>query len=147
MGDWHSVETQDDIDLLLDTYGGFHDSCIVSCNYQSGTHVNDKRAMSFGCAEDHNLSVIFQSQWGPKTLELQFIGLRQMHLTGWQYNYLDDIFGAYLSFHNDLLPGEPNRVIVWTDSGSFDIEKFNNAIHEPSETYIVANTLMWRIVE
>lgn len=146
MGNWHSVETQKDIDLLLNTYGNFHDSCMVSANFQSGAFVDDEMAMHFGDAEDHKLSVIFQCQWEPKTLELLFIGLRQMKLTGWQDNYLCDIHEAYLSFHNGLLPGEPRRVIVWADNSCFDVTEINNAILEPSETYIVANALMWRIV-
>ena len=147
MGNWHSIETQNDIDLLFDTYGSFHDSCIVSVNFQNGTFVDDEMTMHFGSAKDRKLSVIFQCQWEPKTLELQFIGLRQMHLIGWQDNYMCVISEAYLSFHNDLLPGKPHRVIVWADNSWFDIAKVNNTIHEPSETYIVANTLMWRIVE
>ena len=147
MESWHSIETQNDIDVLFDTYGGFHDSCMVPANFQSGTFVDDEMAMNFGDAKAHRLSVIFQRQGEPKTLEMQFIGLRQMYLTGWQDNYVGDIYDAYLSFHNDLLPGKPNRVIVWADNQWFDIAKVNRAIHEPSETYIIANALMWRIVE
>lgn len=27
----------------------------------------------------------------PKTLELKFVSVRQMHITGWQDNYMNDI--------------------------------------------------------
>lgn len=39
MGNWHSIDTQNDIDVLVGTYGDFHDSCIVSANFQSGNSV------------------------------------------------------------------------------------------------------------
>lgn len=112
MENWHCIKEQKDIDFLLDTYGYFHDSCIVSLNYQSGAFVDDESAMFFGDADDRRLSVIFQRQWKPKTIELQFSGLRQMHIVGWQNNYLCDILDAYLTFHDNLLPGKPSRVIV-----------------------------------
>lgn len=147
MGKWYRVETQKDIEQLMSTYGDFHDACIVSLNFQSGAFVDDESAMHFGSPEDHVLSVVFQCQWEPKTVELQFIGLRQLHLVGWQDNYLCDILDAYLIFHDNLLPGEPNRVIVWSDNSCFDPAKIGSTIQEPSDTYIVANALKWRIVK
>ena len=147
MENWHDIKTQADIDSLMSAYIGFHDSCIVSLNFQSGAFVDDERAMHFGKAEDRRLCVIFQSQWEPKTIELQFIGLRQMAVAGWQDNYFCYIFEAYLAFHDNLLPGNPARVIVWSDNDQFDISKVDNSIHEPSDTYIVANALRWRIVD
>ena len=106
MGDWHKVELQEDIDFLMETYGGFHDSCIVSLSFQSGAFVDNDMAMHFGGPNERILSVICQSQWEPKTIELQFSGLRQMHIVGWQDNYLCLILDAYLAFHNGLLPGQ-----------------------------------------
>lgn len=51
MGDWHKVELQEDIDFLMETYGGFHDSCIVSLSFQSGAFVDNDMAMHFGGAQ------------------------------------------------------------------------------------------------
>ena len=135
MGDWHKVELQEDIDFLMETYGGFHDSCIVSLSFH------------FGGPNERILSVICQSQWEPKTIELQFSGLRQMHIVGWQDNYLCLILDAYLAFHNGLLPGSPDRVIAWSDTDCFDINKIDNSIAEPADTYIIANELRWRILQ
>ena len=147
MENWHDIQTEEDIAFLMSTYGDFHDACIVSLNYQSGAFVDKKRSMWFGDADDRRLSVIFQCQWEPRTIELQFLGLRQMRIVGWQDNYLCDISSAHLAFYDRLLPGEPKRVIVWSDRDWFDVEDIDNMIHEPAETYIVANTLRWRIVE
>ncbi len=147
MENWHKVEKQEDISLLFSAYGGFHDSCIAAVHFQSGAFVDESRTMHFGGPDDCKLSVIFHRQWEPKILELQFIGVRQMHLAAWQACYTSDIFDAYLAFHSHLLPGEPARVLVWADSSGFDVKKAGNGIREPSDTYIVANALMWRIVE
>ena len=146
MYNWHNIETERDIEFLMSTYGGFHDACIVSLSFQSGAFVDDVRTMHFGDAESRRLSVIFQCQWDPKTIEVQFLGLRQMHLVGWQDNYCCDISEAYLAFHGNLLPGNPKKVIVWSDTDWFDVSKINNTIHEPADTYIVANSMRWRII-
>ena len=147
MGNWYNVETQKDIEQLMSTYGDFHDACIVSTSFQSGAFVDDEHTMHFGSPEEHILSVVFHCQWEPKIIELQFIGLRKLHLVGWQDNYLCDILEAYLSFHDNLLPGKPNRVIVWSNDSYFDVAKVSNAIQEPEDTYIIANALRWRIIK
>ncbi len=147
MDNWQSIKTEKDIESLMSTYGGFHDSCIVSLSFQNGAFVDDKGTLHYGNASDRILSVTFNSQWKPRTIELQFIGLRQMHLVGWQDNYTCDISDAYLAFHENVLPGRPDRLIVWSDTDWFDITKIDNSIHEPTDTYIVANDLKWRVIE
>ena len=122
MENWQSAETQKDIEQLMSAYGDFHDACIVSLNFQSGAFVDDKSAM-------------------------HFIGLRQLHLIGWQDNYLCNILEAYLAFHDNLLPGKPHRVIVWSDNSCFDAAEIGSTIQEPADTYIVSNVLRWRIKE
>lgn len=146
VNDWNKIEDQEDVDFLMRTYGDFHDACIVSLSFQSGAFVDSAMTMYFGKSKERILSVIFQCQWEPKTIELQFLGLRQMHLVGWQDNYFCNISSAYLSFHNGLLPGSPKQVIVWSDTSWFDIDKIDNSITEPADTYIVANELRWRII-
>ena len=147
MDKWKKIVSQEDIDELLRAYGGFHDSCIVSLNYRSGPFVDKESAMHFGSSTDRELRVVFHRQWEPKALELCFIGLRQLHLTGWQENYMCDIFDAYLAFHDGLLPGEPGRVIVWADGCGFDINRLDSTVCEPAYTYIVSNMLKWRIAD
>lgn len=72
MEHWHNIRTERDIEFLMSTYGGFHDSCIVSFSFQNGAFVDDKGAMHFSDAASRRLSVIFKSQWKPRTIELQF---------------------------------------------------------------------------
>ncbi len=146
MENWKEIKTQQDIDDLLDLYDGFHDGCLAKAAFQSGAHVDDQLRMGFGDAEDYTLLVTFERQWRPKTLELKFIGLRRCHLVGYEFNYFALLFEAYLTFVEGLLPGEPKRLIVWSDAPfepSLPLERFE----EPGESYIIANGLQWKITE
>ena len=146
MMDFKEIDSQNDIDELLEAYGGFHDACLVSTVFQSGAYVDDNLSMGFGEADDYVLTATFQRQWRPKTLEMRFIGLRRFHLTGAEDNYIPLLFEAFVSFQENLLPGEPKRLIVWSDE-EFHANKIDNSLTEPAGSYIVANELEWRIIE
>lgn len=146
MRNWKDIETKNDISELMETYGSFHDSCIVSLNYQSGNSVDNNKTMNFGSSSGHELTIAFNSQWDPKALELKFVGVRQMHITGWQDNYMNDIFEAKISFYDELLTDKTKRLIVWSDNEDFDPSKINNSLQEPGDTYIIADSLKWRII-
>ena len=146
MRNWKVIKTENDINELMETYSSFHDSCIVSLNYMSGNSVDNNKTMNFGNASGHELTVLFNSQWDPKILELKFIGVRQMHITGWQDNYMNDIFEAKIFFYDGLLADKTKRLIVWTDNEDFDPSKIRNGLQEPGDTYIIADSLKWRII-
>ena len=149
MSQWHQVQIQSDIDQLLETYGGFHDSCNVSLHYVSGTYVDDDNAMVFGSDDDFVLNIVFQRQWEPKGLELCFSGVRRFHVTALQDNYFDDIYEAYLAFHDGILPAKyraADRVIVWADDAGFCVNELSEAPTEPDLSYVIATRLKWRIV-
>ena len=149
MSQWHQVQIQSDIDQLLETYGGFHDSCIVSLHYVSGTYVDGDNAMVFGSDDDFALNIVFQRQWEPKGLELCFSGVRRFHVTALQDNYFDDIYEAYLAFHDGILPAKyraADRVIVWADDAGFCVNELSEAPVEPDVSYVIATGLKWRIV-
>lgn len=150
MNDWKVVETENDIEELLDCFHGFHDSIIKSIAYESGNYVMENNAMVFAIPGEYELHVVFEGQWEPKRIELCFNGVRRLHLIGLEDNYTNDILDAYLAFHNDLLPSKyraPNKVIVWADDSCFEIKNISNALEEPSTTYIIASSLKWRILE
>lgn len=130
-------------------YGHFHDSCITNLTYKSGAYVDKHKTMHFGDIDGRELNLIIQRQWEPITLELCFVGVRRFHVVGWQDNYLCDIMYAYLSFHKDVLPGEPIELIVWADTEYFNLEEIaiSNSLKEPADSYVIANTLKWRVIE
>lgn len=150
MDDWKEIKTQKDIDALMHTFMGFHDSCIVSANYRSGLYV-DGHSMVFNAkGSGYELSLLFHGQWEPRCVELLFGGVRRMHLVGLQDNYLNDIFDAHLAFYDNILPGKvsaDSRVIVWADNYNFKIDNMIAGLEEPADSYVIATTLRWRIAD
>lgn len=143
---WFDVSSKDDIDTLLNEYYGFHDSCIVSVQYVSGATVDD--AGSMGGMGNNYLIIRFDSQMPPfykqpekKTLELKFSGVRRLNLIGIQDNYFCDIFDCYLAFYQDY--------IVWADTECFNPLEYSEdkLLHEPMDTFVIADHLAWRFVK
>ena len=143
---WLNVESQKDIDSLLEEYYGFHDACIVSVQYISGASVDDIGTMHYS-KENSCLIIRFDSQMPSfnkrpekKTLELKFSGLRRMNLIGIQDNYFCDISSCYLEFYQNH--------IIWSDNDWFDPLKYSEdkLLQEPMDTFVIADHLAWRFV-
>ncbi|MDE7440205.1 MAG: hypothetical protein K2N23_06845 [Clostridia bacterium] len=150
MSEWKNVQNEKDIEELLNAYNGFHDSCIASLNFQSGTYVDNNYTMHFDGYKKYELHIIFNSQWYPKDLELCFNGLRRLNLVGVQDNYMNDICEASIKFYDKLLPSKyqvPERVIVWADCEDFDANAIDLQLGEPADTYVIAHTLKWRFID
>ena len=150
MSNWKEILTQNDIDEIMNIYGGFHDSCIVSLEYKSGIYVDNERSMHFDGLNKCGVLLTFHSQWNEKPLELYFGGVRKMFVQGLMDNYTNEILDASIKFYDGLLPHNysmPERVIVWSDNYDFDAETdASSAKDEPCDTYIIANSLKWRLV-
>lgn len=141
------ITSNEDIELFMDTVCGFHDSCIVSVNYRSGTYVDRKNAMVGSSAGEHTLSIVFNSQWCAP-FRLMFEGVRKFSVIGWQENFFCDIFGAYLGFNNSLLgKTRDDRLIIWADDGGFDPSSYSEdrLIPHPNNgcSYVVADRLFY----
>lgn len=146
MSNWNIIKTNGDIKVLLEEYCHFHDSCIISMNYETGAFVDDTGAMGYGSQEEKKLHLFFKSQMVPKALELCFIGVRQFCMAGWQDRYFSEIFDCYLSIHTDLIPHTEIPLIVWADWSGFSFEKIE-ILHEPMSNFVIASNLKWRFVE
>lgn len=145
----NEIRNENDIELLMETYACFHDSCIVSVNYSSGAYVDENNAMRNGSIFEHTLSMTVHSQWF-KPIELIFKGVRKFSIVGWQDNFFCDIYSAYLDFRTDLLGKcRDDRLIVWSDSGSFDPACYTEEklISDDQCTYVIAEKLFWQTIE
>ena len=151
MSEWKEIQNQEDINGLMETFVGFHDSCITTVRYESGCYVDEKRNMyAHVPPEKFVLNVVFHSQWEVRSVELCFGGVRRFHVVGLEDNYMKDIYDAYLAFHEGLMPtghDVASRVIVWADWASFDPTHIPAPLEEPGTSYVIAETLRWRIVE
>lgn len=147
---WTEIVDNAAIDKLMSDYGGFHDSCIISVSYTSGSFVDENRAMGDGSADEHTVSLIVHSQWG-KPLDLFFSGVRRCNITGFRECYFCNIFGATLTFRTDLLGKvRDDRLIVWADCEGFDPKTYTERYpldNGYEVTYIIAEKLKYRFLD
>lgn len=145
---WTMIHNQEDADALLQTYGGFHDSCLVESYYRSGAFVDEDSAMHFGSEKERELHLIFHSQWKSRPLDLCFTGVRTHRIAGWSDLYDCCFLDGYLKFHTDLIPGRDDPLIVWADGDGFSPhrmqEQEQELLTEPMTSYVVASGLKWR---
>lgn len=134
MNEWKKIATQSDIELLIDAFCGFHDSCIVGVNYSTGSFVDENGVMKNGTEQEKSLCISFNSQSVKKTLEMCFGGVRSFGIVGWQDGCFCNIDGCCLKIENGL--------IIWSDIEDFSIESPINPIN-PECSYIVASALKW----
>lgn len=143
------ITDNDDIERLMESFAGFHDSCIVSVNYGSGAYVDKNGCMGCGNNDEHTLCMILHSQWS-KPLELYFSGVRKCVITGFRDNYFCDIYGATLKFRTDLLgKTRDDNLIIWADCENFD--PFTYKEHYPLNngyevSYVIADKLEYRFL-
>ena len=148
MNNWNEITSSVDINYLLDQYGGFHDSCLVEMFYRSGYSVQENGAMVLGSLDDHELHMIFHSQWYKQPLELCFNGVRKCNLVGFESYFSADILDCHLAYHDDLLTGRDDPLIVWADFAGFSPTLYSRdkLLHEPDATFVIAEKLKWRFI-
>jgi hypothetical protein len=147
--DYTEINTQMDIDVLMNLYGGFHDAVIIDANFKSGCYVDENLCMGFGDEQSRELVLRLHRQWKPANIEMRFTGVRRVHIVGFMDNYLPDILVCHLAFHNDLLIGCDEPLIVWSDNdGSKRIDTINtqkDLLQEPMISYVIARKLKYKI--
>lgn len=144
--EWNEVKNRGDVDYLLWQYGGFNDACLKELIFTSGAYVDENETLYYGSREDREIRAVFNRQWNPSAVELLFTGVKKCSIPGWQDTYSCDIYGIYLEFRNDLIPGK--SLIVWADNCNFDLdeETGRGILEEPMPTYIIATGLKWRFL-
>lgn len=147
---WTEITDNAAIDNLMSDYGGFHDSCIVSISYASGSRVDEKDTMHLMGADEHTISMIVHSQWY-KPIELFFSGVRKCYITGFQDSYSCEIYDATLEFRTDLLgKTRDDRLIVWANWKGFDPKTYTESYpldNGYETTYIIAERLRYRFLD
>lgn len=147
---WTEVNNQAAVDKLMEDFGGFHDSCIVSVSYASGASVDENGGMSDGNSDEHTVSMMLHSQW-KSPVEMFFSGVKKCCITGFREMYFCDIFGATLDFRTDLLgKTRDDKLIVWADCENFDPKIYTERYPLDSGyevTYIIAERLKYRFLD
>ena len=127
---WHYVETQEDVDTLMETAGDFHDSVLKSLEYISGSRVYPDKSMT-PIDSLRKLKMIFESQC-TDTIELLFEGLIALNLRPKDDNWTTEITEASVFL---------NEETVFFAEDEMEKEEF-----QPDRTCAKAYSLRWRLV-
>ena len=129
---WNYIETQADIDALMNQFGGFHDSVIREIHYISGDYKLEDGSMQFAQACQKKIQMIFDSDWSD-SIELVFEAPRVLQLVPPGENYLADLYDASI-FIKDCM-------VYFYDS-------YMESIPDTYEgTFIKAMGMRWRLLQ
>lgn len=130
---YFSINSKRDIEILMEEYNYFHDSCISEISYESGAYVNEDLSMQ-PINDKRILKVVFQRQGNPRNLEIKFNKLVRLNLVPESEDYDCTIFGATL----EIKDGN----IYWINEENIPIDTIYNYRHY---TLIIAKEGEYRI--
>ncbi len=128
---WNYIESESDIDYLMNEYSGFHDSVLKEMTYISGDCVENGR-MSLHPVGSKSVRLVFNSDWA-KEIEIILLSPRVCHLVPGEENYLSDIYDASI-FIRDYM------VYFYTSEFKEIPDNFDG-------TYFKSLGMMWRYNE
>ena len=135
--DWSPLNNQDDVDLLMQVFGRFHDSCIRQVFISTREYVAKDLSMGFDYIP--TVKILFQRQFrNASVIEISFEEVEEMN---WRHdNLLSDtgltiIMEAVLQIENGLVHWAED--IDWLDAGD----------ERNDFRWIAARTVKWRTVE
>src|SRR6185436_14021682 len=79
MQGYHEVASQLDMDALLNSTAGFHDSMLKELHATNRGYVSADHSMMMSHRLDGQF--LIQSQWPPYALELAFLGIQRLELS------------------------------------------------------------------
>ncbi|MDT0050284.1 hypothetical protein QJV38_11040 [Listeria cossartiae subsp. cayugensis] len=97
--EWEKLETQADIDKLMQLINNFHDSCIKGLTYSSGTYVDGEYSMIMNTEPVVNLWIQRQSEF-MTNIELCLRGVSKFHINN-DLNLTLDILGVHFTKQED----------------------------------------------
>lgn len=128
---WNYIETEEDIDKILEEYSGFHDAVIKEMSYISGDYyVKEDKFMKLSESGSKQIKILFDSEWGGE-LEMVLLAPRMVHLIPGEENKWSDIIDVSI-FIKDC------RVYFYTSELEEIPEEFN-------ETYFISMGMRWKI--
>ncbi len=135
---WRIIQSQEDADNLLNTFGRFHDGCIKEIKYISGEYVAENLSMMpFNTKRE--LCVVFQRQCdSPCVIEVIFSKLIQMNLLPRDEQYDGIIYGASIFVNEEC--------IIWVDD-DLTGDNISDTLKQDDNTWIKAKEMKWRIAD
>jgi len=132
---WNTINTEKDIENLMQLFGNFHDSCLKEIRYISGAFVKPNLAMK-PTNSIRTVDIIFQRQYrNPTVIVMRFIGLTILHLAPYNDKYTCEICEARIFSKNGL--------VYWVD----DASEIKDEMENYNGTWICANRIQWCVVD
>ncbi len=123
---WKQLNSQADVEKLLDLFGEFHDGCMKELYLWTGHHVRDDLAMAVSPGLDNSLRVLFQRQFSdPSAIELFFEELLGLLLDPTPENHDSIIAAAGFVFEGGIFKFETDtisiqsRKVAWRDASNW----------------------------
>ena len=133
---WNEVSTQDSIDHLLDTFGGFHDACIREAHLTTKHWIDQNLSMHCTPDLDTSISFIVQRQFiNPSCIEMKFDGVVHINWSPSPENYDSAIYDATVGFENSS--------IYWV----IDTEDSPSRLDPKKNCWVLAKSLRWRVAD
>lgn len=130
--EWVELKSQENIDTLMNSFYGFHDSCIKECFYITGMFV-DENKKSMGQDNNSNIKIIFQSQLC-NSIEICFEDIKELNI----YTYDND---KYFNDISDAIFFIENNLIYWANSLEWNKNNSDKEI-----TYIICKKAKYKSI-
>lgn len=136
MAEWTEVKTQEDADVLLNVFGGFHDACIREAHLATGYWVSENLHMAVAAGLDNTIQFLVQRQFkNPSAVVLCFEEVTRFNLVPAPESMDSIILEATLLVRD--------RTIYWSVEGGWTPDGANR----DAVTWLSAQKLRWRAVD
>ena len=130
---WNYIESQADIDKLMQEYQGFHDSVLKELSYISGDYYDKlQNSTILTDAGSKQIRFVFDSEWSGQ-IEMILLAPRIVHLIPGEENLMPGLYDASIFIQNCM------------------VHFYDSYVEEiPTEymgTYFIAMGMMWRHTE
>ncbi|SDY91113.1 hypothetical protein SAMN05660462_01199 [Proteiniborus ethanoligenes] len=130
--DWKEINSENDINDLLKTFGGFHDGVLREMHLWNDYYVDEDLSMDSGDGM-LNAKVLFQRQGKePSTIEMLFWGVNKINIISTPPNHWYMIFDTTLVYKDGLY--------YWAEAGDWEIG-------DNSVTWLSSKNIKWRSVD
>lgn len=129
------INSDKDIEILMNKFNGFHDSCLKELRYYSGSYVDNDGGMypfnSIRC-----ITIIFQSQNADiRAIEMKFEKIEKLNLFPQNEEYDSIIYGASIK--------KIDNIFYWSEWENFRFEDLD----KEEGTWLSAQKISWRPLE
>jgi len=131
---WRDLQNQNDLDILMNAFGWFHDSCIKELFMWTEHYVNEDLSMSLSADRDHKVRILIQRQYtNPAAIELMFEEVTQLFIVPSPEKYDSIILEATFL--------QKDGLFFWADDQNWDPDGQNKFA---TVNWISSKKVKWR---